>query len=283
MSTLKTGILALAALFLAATTSANGPGQGQCSDFRWARHSGGEHGAMLVDARLDQRPVRLQLDTGSDISVLYGRLPDMPATGRLAGSLSLGPLELGHLEFVEFPHVTPGAADGVIGLDALLGHQLLIDYPAGTLCLVDHTPEGNWLEIPSRLRRGKLFLFSQVGDSMEWGYFFDTGASLYHLLVDRARWQQLTGRTGSEADNRLIEGSGWGRPLTTVGAAPVDTLRIGPLTLVEPMVHFVLEQPQRFTAHPARANGLIGNAPFLDKVIRIDLRGARPLFAVRRD
>lgn len=282
MSTAKFALLFLSFILFAARASGSSTPV-QCAEFSWASHSAGaERAAMLVHAQLNDQPLRLQLDTGSDISALY-RLGGDTGTATVSGSLRLGPLDLGEQHFVTFDDIAAGVAEGVIGLDALLGHQLLIDYPARTLCLKASTPAGEWLEIPSRLKRGKLFLFSQVGEQPEWGYFFDTGASLYHLLVDKSRWQELTGRTGDEPDNRILRGSGWGNTLTTVGTPLPTPLRLGPLLTGEPLVHFVMEQPARFSGHPARAKGLIGNAPFMDRVVRIDLRGNSPLFAVRQD
>lgn len=235
---------------------------------------------MLVEAHLDEHPLRLQLDTGSDISALYHQRNGGHVS--LQGRLRLGSLDLGEQHFVDFSHIPAGAAEGVIGLDSLIGHQILIDYPARTLCVTTAPLAGEWLEIPSRLRHGKLFLFSRVGEHLEWGFFFDTGASLYHLLVDKANWQALTGRTGDEEDNQVLYGSGWGSSLTTVGAPLTMPLHLGPLQAEAPSVHFVLEQPARFTDHPARARGLIGSAPFLDHAVRIDLRGSTPFFGVRR-
>lgn len=270
----------------------------QCTAFSWAQSGDSHKAAMLVRAQVGDDSQWLQLDTGSDVSFLYRHpnlerheRPTLPVT--LVGNDSdpaSGAIDLGPQTFVHRGDITPGRAEGVLGLDALLGRILVIDYPNRTLCQLPashlEAQAGKWLPLPSRIRSGKVFLFTRVGGDFEWGYFFDTGASLYHLLVDKKDWRQLTGRRGDEADNLYLEGHSWGQPVNTVGAPATTAITLGNFPLSPDgdgtLVHYIRQQPDRFDRYPVRARGLIGNAPFYNEVVLLDLRRDRDVFALYR-
>lgn len=82
---------------------------------------------------------------------------------------------------------------------------------------------------------------------------------------------ELTGRTGTEPDNVRSEGTSWGQMFTGIGAPALGALEVGDVRLENPTVWYRPEQPNFVGAWPIYAQGLMGNAPFWDEVVVLDL------------
>lgn len=254
--------------------------------FNWITDfDGAEKAAMLVTANIDGEPVDLQFDTGSDVSGLFAISATDGGRQSFTAPVTLGEIQLGRqrLHFFSRP---PGRAGGRLGLEALLGKIIKIDYPQQQICRLDEQQYAalapQLLLTPARIRSKKLFLYIELNGDYWPGLFFDSGASLYHLLVDRVVWQRLTGRTGNEPDNHYLQGWSRNRLITTVGAPLRGKLSLTGLELQAPPVHFTRERPRHFADYPINVRGLIGNAPFFNRVIVLDLRGDSPWFGIKR-
>ncbi|MFC1573332.1 hypothetical protein ACFL6M_07015, partial [Candidatus Eisenbacteria bacterium] len=133
----------------------------------------------------------------------------------------------------------------------------------------------------AELRDAKFFLDVTVDGKRLDGLFFDTGASAFDITVDFERWRELTGLEGPEdAPTKWVVNS-WGNQVTMVGAPALGPLVIGSARIEEPRVYYMQEQPNLFSNWPFPANGLVGNAPFWDRVVILDL-GLRPRFGMLR-
>ena len=266
-----------------------------CSSFEWIADEGiSDRAAMLVPVRIDGHDYRFQLDTGSDVTFLYGTEAEQRGwpveqwwgkTARVP-DVRLGGAALDAVRFSLRPETSGATIGGTVGLDVLTGHVVVIDYPRQRFCLVPSADApyalmGRAAFVQAELRSGKFFVAASVGGEPVDGLMFDTGSSLFPLLVDGEDWRGLTGRTGTEADLDSLTVPAWGRMLTFVGAPAEGDLEIGPVRLARPTVYTEPADPTGYADFGFRARGLIGNAPFFDEVVVLDLR-SRPLFGVLR-
>lgn len=265
--------------------------QSNCTPFEWVTDvDGAEKAAMVVTANVAGRKTKLQFDTGSDVSGLYlGAFQELTTNRNEYGydittiDLKAGELDLGRQPFHRMPWPT-SLVSGRIGLQALIGKIIRIDYPNQQICQITKEQfEQHRLHmhlVPAEIRSRKLFLISKLAGTINDDLFFDTGASLYELLVDKTNWQHLTGRQGNESDNLQISGWSHDQLVTTIGAPLATQLALGSFVAEESMVHFIAEQPRRFEHNTIEAEGLIGNAPFFDDVVVMDLRKEEAWFGI---
>jgi hypothetical protein len=156
-------LLMLLSLAVACTRSARGttPPPGGASQ----RLAIGASGHLLVSATIDGRPYVLVLDTGANITSL---------STRAVGELQIAPtgsMEINHtiivptgivrslvisgvdhdnvpIAVVDHPAAIPGEADGILGLDVLARHDIVVDFPAGEFRLY---PAGTLARSPGEL------------------------------------------------------------------------------------------------------------------------------------
>lgn len=262
-----------------------------CSRFEWIAHEGvSERAALRVPVTLDGTGYWFQLDTGSDATMLYGEEPRRRGWERLdngyrAPAVRLGGTDLGPAWIYGRDEREPDeGTQGTLGLDLLVGHVVVLDFPGERFCLVPRgrVPAALWTRTawtPARLRDGKLFLEAELDGKPLEGVFFDTGASAFSFSVDLPLWRELTGlASGEEATERLVVPS-WGSEVTLLGAPARGDLRVGSVRIERPLVFHMRERPDLFAEWPFPATGLVGNAPFWDRVVVLDL-GLEPRFGL---
>jgi len=71
----------------------------------------------------------------------------------------------------------------------------------------------------------------------------------------------------------------WGNKATALGSPALGPLVIGSARIEEPNIFYLEEQPNLFANWPFPATGLVGNAPFWDGIVILDL-GIRPRFGL---
>jgi len=90
----------------------------------------------------------------------------------------------------------PGGTAGTIGLDLLRGQIAVLDYPGKRFCLIRRAdaPEelrlhkrGAW--VSAEIRDGKFFVKAKLNGQRLDDVFFDTGASVFSLMVDFETWK----------------------------------------------------------------------------------------------
>jgi hypothetical protein len=249
-----------------------------------------DRAALRIPVDLDGTRGWLQVDTGLDVTLLYGSV----ARGRgwvtydgmyrvpsvKIGDMTLGPVWVHTREETS----AQGELIGSLGLDLLVGSLVVIDYPGQRFALLKHgdAPVWLWQETtwtPAVLRDGKLFLYVILGGVGVDNLLFDTGSSSFDIIVDLEDWTRLTGYDDSDGAPMRKEVASWGRKLTAVGAPARGPLTIGSAHLGDVDVYFLKEQPNLFSSWPFPARGLVGNAAFWDRVAILDL-GIRPRFGL---
>ncbi|HVO62142.1 MAG TPA: hypothetical protein VMT53_14485 [Terriglobales bacterium] len=249
---------------------------------------------MRVPISLNGKRYWYQLDTGADMVLVYGspkhegwspqgealRIPNVRFAGMSFPAILAYPME----SMPDAP--SPEALHGSVGLDALVGHIFMMDFPKRRICLFDRPefPESfnraaDWSS--AEIRDGKLFLTMELNGRKLDAIFYDTGSSADALLVDFGVWKQATGRSDTKDTATKATAQSWGQDLQFIGAPASGDLKLGNHVYRKPFVSTILAQPDSFRTKNG-AQGLLGNALFHDSIIILDL-GSHPQFGIIDD
>jgi hypothetical protein len=100
---------------------------------------------------------------------------------------------------------------------------------------------------------------------------FDTGSSESPLMVDLANWTKITGLTGPEKAPVKHQSSSWGKSVLFYGAPALSQLTLGRIELGIPIAFTKQGAPDNFAKMSYRVDGIIGNAPFWEGIVVLDL------------
>jgi hypothetical protein len=269
-----------------------------CVRFKWVDAAGiANRAAILVPVVAGGATLRFQLDTGATVSMIpggaAGKFGIEHQYNREDGNWYTTPIDLelaggqfpGREVFVD-PELTRSEPAGTVGLDLLEGKIVVLDLAGMRFCLNEPDAPGVAAMLdkadftPARFRDGKLFVEARLGDEAFDDLFYDTGASAFPLQVDLPFWKQLTGLNGDEESNTRWEVRSPEKTITFVGAPAVGSLEIGQARIESPMVYFREDQPELFAAWEFSTRGFIGNVPFLEHVVVLDLRPEASRFGI---
>lgn len=269
-----------------------------CVRFKWVDAAGiANRAAILVPVVAGGATLRFQLDTGATVSMIpggaAGKFGIEHQYNREDGNWFTAPIDLElaggqypGLEIFVDPELTRSEPAGTVGLDLLEGKIVVLDLAGMRFCLDDPDAPGiaAMLEkaefTPARIRDGKLFVEARVGGETFDDIFYDTGASAFPLQVDLPFWKELTGLNGDEESNTRWEVRSREKAVTFIGAPAAGSLEIGQARIENPMVFFREDQPELFTEWEFSTRGLIGNVPFLEHVVVLDLRPEASQFGI---
>ena len=234
---------------------------------------------MHVPIRMAGKEYTYQLDTGADVLIPYGhathdrwtehgsavRIPDVEFAGMHL------PAVLGY----RMKGTPDTDVQGTVGLDLLMGRVFVIDFPAQRVCLMEQADLpvkleslANWTE--AEVRHGKLFVELQVNGETLRKVLYDTGSSADTLMVDRDTWERLTGVVDPKQAAHIDQSQSWGKTIHVATAPASGDMQFGKAMLAHATVETVIEQPDDFRTK-YDADGLLGNAPFFDSVVILDL------------
>ena len=260
-----------------------------CSRFEWDDRS--TKAVMRAPISLNGKPYWYQLDTGADVVIPYGsgkhegwspqgsavRIPNVRFAGMSFAAILGYPMK----DIPDSP--SPEALHGTVGLDPLIGHTFIIDFPKQRICLLERpdlpeslSREADWS--PAEIRHGKLFLKIELNGITLDGIFYDTGSSPDALLVDFSVWKQATGLSSAKDATTHTRAQSWGREVEFIGAPAAGDLKLGNHVYKRPLMTTAPAQPDAFRTED-KAQGLLGNALFGDSIIILDL-GSHPLFGI---
>lgn len=292
---LAAGFLAALAQGCASTDTVADPLAGlRCAPFEWTALEGvSDRAALIVRGTVNGAPVRLQLDTAAGVSMLYGEASDWPEVS-FSDVIGQGRLRIGDIDLGDTPlmtHSTDSEGDargGTLGLAALIGKVIALDYPNRRICIAPTERAADALRrqasfVPAPIVRGKLWIPVEANGAVQEGFFFDTGASAFVLVTDLEQWRSLTGDTPATAD-RVIEVTSWGNAVQMRGSSAIGALRIAGVRLNDPPIYYMASAPTFFQDMSGQigipVQGLVGNAPFFEHVVVLDLVAPRPRFGV---
>lgn len=259
-------------------------GRRECVRFRWETGEKGEaHAGIDVPAVIDGKPVWLQLDTGADYDVLYGKLAIEQVHGQSAtkgfrpASIRIGGTAIDRPYMALKPEIKDQSTSGTFGLADIIGRVAVIDYVGEQFCLFAEADAPSRITdvalIPAILRNGKLFLPVKTGGFSSENVIFDTGSSQFPLIVDLGPWRTLTGLTEPTRAPLKVEGSSWGQPITVHGAPSLQTMNVGATALGRLGIYTLPGDPDGFAHWPFKAEGIVGNAPFIQGLVVLDMTG----------
>ncbi|GGB30224.1 hypothetical protein GCM10011380_19630 [Sphingomonas metalli] len=281
-----------AAVTLAAA-SASLAGRPQCVAFTWLpNEKGSPRGGISVPVRINGRDLPLQLDTGANVTSLYGGFPitaGWAAKGSetfRARTFELAGTTLDRAQVYLNPDMEEDATlRGTLGLPALMGRIAVIDYPEQRFCLFAEpdlpAPIQQARYVRAMLRNAKFHVPIRTGAFTSDTIVFDTGSSEMPLHVDLAAWKRITGRAATAGAPATIQGTAWGKPFTLAGAPAATPVMVGELPLGTISVFTNPDAPESFADWPVPTDGVLGNAALWDGIVILDLT-ARMRFGVIR-
>jgi hypothetical protein len=255
----------------------------QCVAFTWLPNDkGSPRGGIAVPVRINGRTLPLQLDTGANVTSLYGGFPFKAGwaaegsdtfrakTFELAGATLDRPKVYVNSDMDE-----DASLRGTLGLSELMGNIAVIDYPKQRFCLFAEAdlpaPIQQATFVRAMLRNAKFYVPLKIGAFASDTIVFDTGSSEMPLHVDLAVWKRITGRMTTTAAPTTIQGTAWGKPLTLAGAPAAAPVMLGGLPLGNVTVFTNPDAPESFADWPVPTDGVLGNASLWDGIVVLDL------------
>ena len=263
---------------------------------------------LAVEVRIGGEPYRMQLDTGSERSWLYG--------DGLVRALSLAPtvldgfegalvdLEIGARRFpgqtmlIHPPVHEPDGLVGTLGMDFLLGKLACMDFADKSLCIFDDEddPAELWPGVDlvaGRLMDGRLVVPWRMEGGETVHLFYDTGTGVLPFLLGEVPWRVLTGRTDGESGDafwpdpvKVSESSRCSLPGLTrshelVGRPLAASLSVGGYTVDAGATIYRFDgRPGDPPQWPSGVHGLSGNCLFRNRFVVIDAREGTLRFGV---
>lgn len=257
----------------------------ECVRFRWEPDPT-RKGALSIPVTLNGRAMWFQLDTGTNTDIVYGNVADEAgwankgAKSFRASEMRIGRTILRNVPVAVYRNQPVEQTAGEIGLADLVGRVTVIDYPAQQFCLFEpgHAPEAlltqaTWAE--GILRNGKFFVPLSIGNTVGKDAIFDTGSSEFPLWVDLPMWQQITGLNDPAAAKQEVRGNNFNKPVIFKGAPTVEPLKIGSVSLGSRIAYTKVGDPNMFAAWPYPVTAIIGNEPFWNGAIILDLSDSK--------
>lgn len=172
---------------------------------------------------------------------------------------------------------------GTIGLPYFLKKILILDFTHQQFMILDDTGKVPFrfvkakFYVPTHIQNSRLIVPVDFGDTTFNDFFYETGSSIFDMVVSKKIWCKLTGKRGDEKDNFKVTVNTWGKELQAIGARARMPIRVNNTVLPTSMV-FYLPSDEDFK-DTYGCNGMIGNSPFFSKVIVLDfLRNRFGLF-----
>jgi hypothetical protein len=162
---------------------------------------------------------------------------------------------------------------GSLGMDFCTDKILIIDYPKCRLAVLDSLPKAfqnfNFQKI--RLEKHCILLPFVINEKEE-HLIFDTGSSLFSLLLDRAGWNKLK---GTEKPKKF-KISAWGKNYTAYESSLSAKVSFADTRLaMQPVYYCSYVNKSSDFLRSIGALGFVGNRYFLDKLIVLDFQGLR--------
>lgn len=226
-----------------------------------------ERAAMLVNTKNGSK---LQLDTGAPSSYLYSPAYQFEGVKIMSFETPSGQL----IEDTFKVHDTKQSdehAVGTLGANFFKNSILIIDFPRSRFMKATSIPE-ELLTFPINFIDGQvtdnlhIVTSVNVGDVILSPVVFDTGSSIFKLVLNKEKWLSLVSKEHRKAPEHRMEVPAWGRKIELFGAKSVSPICLGDIC-VNGNIYYS-EDPQLDFSKAGLA-GLMGNAILEDKYILI--------------
>ena len=266
-----------------------------------------EKAAILIPLYLEgvDKKYFMQLDLGSDATMFYGipfeqiskKYPSLkkdiktiskynrevevvPVNGRLGNYLLRSDMFYIKQDYGDSLNTENELnVIGTVGLDFFCNRVVMLDFVnqkfaiADTITELDKSHLRNTDTIAIKLIFNKIFVSGiKTGDKPLDNIIYDTGSSIFSLVVTKEKWQKLTGKTGDEADNIILKIPAWQKEVKVIGAPLKENLFLGNLEVKHPVIFFGILEKLDLSKAPFKLEGLIGNVLFLNSIIIIDFK-----------
>ncbi|MCY1648901.1 hypothetical protein OVA11_18135 [Caulobacter sp. SL161] len=272
---------------------------GGSAPMRWASSKFGDRveprAAVLLPIRFEglDKTFYAQFDLGAKSTVFYGKT--LAAIADRAPGLKPGPKgELGAVSFtigdvrasIEKPKVradigdaniewtNPEAVDliGTIGVDLLEDRVLTVDFKAMRLSIGVAAMPATSQWSPMTLK-SRWVLLDATLEGKPTKLLLDTGSSAFSLLIDKARWSEMT--TGQDAESFPV--NSWGKKLMAHTAPTQARVVIGGLDTPLGDATYIegTSVTQGLMMRATGMGGMTGNRLFFDRILILDAPGGR--------
>lgn len=240
-------------------------------NFEWASETiDGEslhRAAILIPLQENQA---LQLDTGSPSSYLYAPHYKFDERKRFDFSTTTG----GNISEDFHVHDTVTASDniiGTLGAGYFSDAMLIIDFANQRFIKASTLPEevsgSEVTYLPGNVTEAMHIVTSvTVGEETLAPIVFDTGSSIFKLVVTKDHWLNLVSEEAAENPNYTMKVPAWGRSVTLHGADAKAPICMG--DICEEGAVFYTNDPQLDFSKAGLA-GLVGNAILKDDYVLI--------------
>jgi hypothetical protein len=259
-----------------------------CSTFSWFSDKNSSTAGIHVPITIAGKQYSYQLDTGADVMIAYGAGEHKNWVEKKEFSVA-GPVQFAGMTVTSVPmfrmkDTSDVDVQGTMGLDFLVGHTFLIDFPKNRVCLLNRgdlpdslNQAATW--VPAEIRNGKLFLNNVSLNGKPINLIYDSGSSPDEVDVDFPLWKEATGKqTAAEATTHHFAQT-WGEQVDYVVAKATGTLQLGKREYSNPKLTASPSRPNSFQKNIFGASGVLGNALFLQSIVILDL-GSHPYFGV---
>lgn len=272
---------------------------GGSAPMRWASSKFGDRveprAAVLLPIRFDglDKTFYAQFDLGAKSTVFYGKT--LAAIADRAPALKPGPKgELGAVSFtigdvrasIEKPKVRADIGDaniewtnpesidliGTIGVDLLEDRVLTVDFKAMRLSVGVAAMPATSQWSPMTLKNRWVLLDATL-EGKPTKLLLDTGSSAFSLLIDKARWSEMT--TGQDAESFPV--NSWGKKLMAHTAPTQARVVIGGLDTPLGDATYIegTSVTQGLMMRATGMGGMTGNRLFFDRILILDAPGGR--------
>ena len=274
------------------------------SSFVWdadtTAHRAMPHAALLVPITLPgcSRTCYMQFDTGAPYSILYDNplaalraqypaissslLPEANAVQNFHFAIGQGQLQartirVMHRGATELPaDSTAPFVIGTLGSDVLVNQVLVLDYARRHFNLYASVPDSlarQFTFVPMGFDNRRVMVdMSLQGEPKQ--LLFDSGSSAFALLTSESTWHNLA---QPAAPTHTAAVNSWGKTLTSYTVATAAALQVGPLTMPLRTVTYIegMSWWQTLLMASSGMGGMLGNEPFVDHTVVLDVPGGR--------
>ncbi|MBO1256322.1 hypothetical protein J3L16_11580 [Alteromonas sp. 5E99-2] len=213
---------------------------------------------------------RLQLDTGAPSSYLYAPAYQFDGNKIMTFDTTSGQ-SINDTFKIHDTKKSDEHAVGTLGASFFKDSMLIIDFPRNRFMKANAIPEElatsqiNYIDgqVTDSLH---IVTSVNVGDVTLSPVVFDTGSSIFKLVLNKEQWLQLVSKEHATAPEHTMEVPAWDRKVILYGAKSRSPICLGTIC-VEGNVYYS-DDPQLDFANAGLA-GLMGNAILEDKYILI--------------